>query len=224
MPKQIENRRVLVIDDDYVSSVALAQRLEKRGFSVSVLPSTENALSIIESQNIECVLLDMVMPKVDGFSFLTELRKKYSKNQLVVIMVTIVKDSVDMVKVFEAGANDYLIKPVVLDVAVARIHAHLSSVDLHIEIMKLKEIEAIRAMVTTCCHEINNPLTIAIGAMNLLEKKSERIDRDSFDKLNRALDRIADVSSKIRELIDQKQLSFEHHDKKIKTVILNKNT
>ncbi len=221
MPKQIENRRVLVIDDDYVSSVALAQRLEKRGFSVSVLPSTENALSLIESQSIECVLLDMVMPKVDGFSFLTELRKKYSKNQLVVMMVTVVKDSVDMVKVFEAGANDYLIKPVNLDVAVARIHAHLSTIDLHVEIMKSKEIEAIRAMVTTCCHEINNPLTIAIGALSLLEKKSVKIDQDSYDKLVKALDRIKGVSSKIREVIEHKELTFEQHNKKIKSVILN---
>lgn len=222
MPTIIDNRRILIVDDDQVSMVALAQRLERRGFVVFAVSSAENVLNLIESEAIECVLLDIIMPGVDGLSFLKELRKRYSKTQLPVMMVTAVKDSEDIVNVFEAGANDYLVKPVNLDVAVARIRAQLSSVDLHAEIMRRKQVEAVRAMVMTCCHEINNPMTIAYGALALLEKKSVKIDRGSFEKLQRALDRIASVSAKIKEVTEKNQLHFERHGADISTINLNR--
>lgn len=222
MSKMVDNRRILIVDDDRVSTVALAQRLERRGFVVFAVASTENVLALIESEAIECILLDIIMPEVDGLSFLKEVRKRYSKNHLPIMMVTAVKDSADMVDVFEAGANDYLVKPVNLDVAVARIRAQLSTVDLQAEIMRRKQVEAVRAMVMTCCHEINNPMTIAYGALALLEKKSVQIDRDSFEKIKRALDRIAAVSSKIKEVTEQNQLHFEQHGADISTISLNK--
>ncbi len=202
--------------------MALAQRLERRGFVVFVVSDTQNVINLIETEKIECILLDIIMPGVDGFSFLKEVRKIYSKNQLPIMMVTAVKDSSDMVNVFESGANDYLVKPVNLDVAVARIRAQLSTVDLHVEIMRRKQVEAVRAMVMTCCHEINNPMTIAYGALALLEKKSVKIDRDSFEKLQRALNRIASVSSKIKEVTEQTQLHFERHGSNISTISLNR--
>lgn len=211
-------RRILILDDDQLNSNALAKRLERREMIVTVINDSKSLFDVIESQNIEMVLLDIVMPDENGIDVLKLIREKYDRNELPVIMVTAIDDSVDVMDAFKLGANDYITKPVHVDVAVARIKAHLSIVDLHREGIQRRELEAINAMITTYHHEINNPLSVALGCLDSNLAK----DPKDLERLKTSLWRIADIVSKIKEVAESKQIEYQTYIGRTKMVKLKK--
>lgn len=194
-----QGRRLLILDDDVLNSEAMAKRLERRGFLVVHIADPNQLFEALERERSEVLLLDIVMPEADGISILKSVRSKYQKNELPVIMVTAVEDSLDVLEAFKLGANDYISKPVNVDVAIARINAHMSSVDLHRESLRKRELEAVRSMLNTLNHEINNPLAIAIGSLN----SSTFRDEASLEKFRTALWRIANIVKKMTELMEK---------------------
>lgn len=199
-------RRVLLVDDDELNTLALGKRLERRGMQVTVLTDPKRALEFIESNEIELVLLDIVMPEIDGLTVLKEIRTKYGRDELPVIMTTALDDSFDIVNAFNSGANDYIAKPINIDVAVARIHAHLSTVDVYKLNIQRKELDAIKAMITTYNHEINNPLSVALSSLDEDLAKNEQ----AVVRLKTSLWKISDIVKRIRET-DKELVTFEKY-------------
>lgn len=207
-------RKILIVDDDEINSAVLGKRLDRRGMTVTVLPDAQNVFEVIEKNNIELVLLDIVMPNLDGITVLKMIREKFGKNELPVIMASALDHSFDVVEAFKLGANDYINKPINVDVALARINAHLSTVDLHKDSLRKKEMEAITAMITTYNHEINNPLSIALGCLTETLVKDER----SVERLKSSLWRIAEIVKKIKDLTTQERIEFDAYTKSSKTI------
>jgi class 3 adenylate cyclase len=118
--------RLLVVDDDELSRDMLARRLRKRGHEVEIAESGRMALREIESSRFDLVLLDFMMPEMNGIEALENLRQTRTASELPVIMVTGKEESRDMVEAFRAGANDYVTKPVDLPVVLARIRTQLT--------------------------------------------------------------------------------------------------
>lgn len=208
---ELKDRRILILDDDQINSVALGKRLDRRGLKTSVIADPDQLFDILEKDKIELLLLDIVMPKTDGMTILKKVREKFQKNQLPVIMVTALNDSFDIVDAFKFGANDYITKPVNVDVAMARIQAHLSIVDLYQEGIQKKELEAVNSLITTYNHEINNPLTIALACLEAPLK-----DEASVEKLRTALWRVADIVKKIKAATNKNTLEYETYSGKSK--------
>ncbi|MEM8613436.1 MAG: response regulator, partial [Cyanobacteria bacterium P01_H01_bin.105] len=120
---------ILVVDDNEDNRDMLSRRLTRRGYQSVVVDSGEAALDYIQNhQNVALVLLDIMMPGIDGIETLKHIRKKYSRNQLPVLMVTAKAQSDDMVRAFELGANDYITKPIDFAVTLARVETQLSIV------------------------------------------------------------------------------------------------
>jgi len=117
--------RLLVVDDDADSRDLLARRLRSNGHTVTEADSGRKALDLLNSEEFELILLDVMMPGVDGFDVLGQIRESRSLVDLPVIMVTARDSSVDMVEGLRKGANDYLTKPIDFAVALARIQTHL---------------------------------------------------------------------------------------------------
>ncbi|MEO0539452.1 MAG: response regulator [Cyanobacteria bacterium P01_A01_bin.105] len=119
---------VLVVDDNEDNRDMLTRRLQRRGYGVRLADSGEAALQEIgRGQPLQLILLDIMMPGMDGIETLQRIRADYSRHQLPVIMVTAKAESNDMVRAFELGANDYITKPIDFAVALARIQMHLST-------------------------------------------------------------------------------------------------
>jgi diguanylate cyclase (GGDEF)-like protein/PAS domain S-box-containing protein len=117
---------LLVVDDEPINCDLMSRRLTKRGFSVSLASNGEEALDWIASNRVDLVLLDVEMPAMNGLEVLRALRKTHTPAQLPVIMVTGKSSSEDIVTALEAGANDYVTKPIDFPVALARIQTQLS--------------------------------------------------------------------------------------------------
>ena len=118
---------LLLVDDDPMNLDVLARRLVRKGYSVITASGGVEALETIETQRVDAVLLDVMMPGVDGLETLRRLRRTRSIAELPVIMVTANDQSEDVVRALDLGANDYVTKPVDFPVVLARIRTQVTS-------------------------------------------------------------------------------------------------
>ncbi len=108
-----EGRKILVVDDDVRNIFALSAALEEKGASIVVARNGKEALARLEDNpRMDLVLMDIMMPEMDGFQATREIRKQKRFLKLPVIAVTAKATKNDQVLCLEAGANDYLAKPI----------------------------------------------------------------------------------------------------------------
>jgi len=154
---------VLIVDDsDQVRSL-LKRVLEDEGHRVTMAANGVEALAAIEETPPDLVLLDVMMPVMDGLSTLRRLRSEAATAELPVIMVTAL-DTVDqVVRGLELGANDYLTKPIQIEVLMARVRTQLKLKRLQDQrlrdIKTLREMDAIKdKFLQIAAHDLRNPL------------------------------------------------------------------
>lgn len=111
---------VLVVEDDNNARLLTEAHLKKK-YNVITCQNGEEALDIIYSQKIDIVIADLMMPKLDGFQLIKELRER--KNNIPLLLLTAKNSIEDKTKGFEYGADDYLIKPVDYNELILRINA-----------------------------------------------------------------------------------------------------
>lgn len=118
---------LLVVDDEEMNRDVLSRRLERKGYQVVVAAGGREAIDTVAAQPIDLVLLDVMMPGVDGLEVLQTLRRRHSQTELPIIMATAKGESEDVVRALELGANDYVVKPLDFPVVLARVESQLRS-------------------------------------------------------------------------------------------------
>jgi len=117
---------ILIVDDETLNSEGLARRLQRHDYRVTTAKSGREAIELIGQRRFDVVLLDVMMPGMNGLEVLKLLRRVDSLIDLPVIMVTAKGESEDVVEGLELGANDYVTKPLDFPVVLARIRAQLA--------------------------------------------------------------------------------------------------
>jgi adenylate cyclase len=123
--------RILIADDDAVSRKLLRRLLEQDGHEVRSARDGAEALQLFAEQPCDVVLLDIVMPEVDGISVLQQLKATAGAEHVPVIMISAVDETDSVVRCIEIGADDYLSKPFNPVILRARINAGLAKKRLH---------------------------------------------------------------------------------------------
>ena len=118
--------KILVVDDNEMNRDMLSRRLAKKGHCVDVAEDGARALEMIGASCYELVLLDIMMPGIDGYEVLKRLRTEYDAADLPVIMATAKSESEDVVAALKSGANDYVTKPFDFPVVLARVNTQLA--------------------------------------------------------------------------------------------------
>jgi sigma-B regulation protein RsbU (phosphoserine phosphatase) len=121
--------RILVIDDNELNRDMLARRLTRSGFTVDTADGGISGLEKIRGGDYSLVMLDIMMPDIDGLTVLKRVRESYSKTELPVIMATAVDEGSDLAEALSLGANDYVTKPLNFKVVLARLENVLGYVD-----------------------------------------------------------------------------------------------
>ena len=103
--------KVLVVDDEDHIRRILKFQLEKHGYRVVLAENGEIALEIVRRESPDLILLDLMMPRVDGFETCRRIRQNFQTSQIPIIMLTAKSELPDKIKGLQDGANDYLIKP-----------------------------------------------------------------------------------------------------------------
>ena len=139
--------RLLIVDDNALNRNLLSRRLKRLGHEVAVAEDGKQALDAIAAKSFDVVLLDVMMPVIDGFEALKMLRRTHDQTALPVIMVTAKNQAEDIIMALDLGANDYVTKPIDFKVVAARVRTQLElkrSVDLIKQLehnLKLRNIE-----------------------------------------------------------------------------------
>ena len=118
--------RLLIVDDISDNRTILTRRFQRRGFDVVEAECGLTAIELIDKESFDLVLLDVMMPGMDGIETLKRIRSENSASALPVIMVTAKSESTNIVDALELGANDYVTKPVDFAVALARVNTQIS--------------------------------------------------------------------------------------------------
>ena len=201
--------KILVVDDDQINAKLISKRLIKRGFEVDSVFGGQECIDYIESgKEVDLILLDIIMPGISGLEVLTHIREKFSTMDLPVIMVTAKAEASDVVDALKKGANDYIQKPVNMDIAEAKVRTHYSMKLLNRESIIKKELETANAMIVTYNHEINNPLAIAMGMLRRCMLKNET---EGLEKANKALHRIAEIVKKIDKVSKERSIQTDKY-------------
>jgi sigma-B regulation protein RsbU (phosphoserine phosphatase) len=102
---------ILIVDDDESSREMLARRLRRSGYTVSAVSSGLHALSLARNQRFDLVMLDMIMPGLDGFQLLTKFKAEAGLREIPIIMLSALDEENGIARCIEMGAEDYLAKP-----------------------------------------------------------------------------------------------------------------
>ncbi|GAB4444671.1 MAG: response regulator [Anaerolineae bacterium] len=117
---------ILIVDDNIANLKFLIISFQRKGFEVLTVDSGEGALAMVEQQPPDIILLDILMPGIDGFETCRRLKAGDATKDIPVIFMTALAESVDKVKGLEIGAADYVTKPFDVTEVVARINTHLT--------------------------------------------------------------------------------------------------
>src|SRR5262249_35110718 len=117
---------LLIVDDNDASREALARYFRQHGYDATVGRDGRHALELVRGGRFDAILLDVVMPGVDGFAVLRAVRQSHPAVELPVIMATADGHSEAIVRALELGANDYVTKPYDLSVLLARVQTQLA--------------------------------------------------------------------------------------------------
>ncbi len=104
--------RVLLVDDDRQMRLKLARDLEGGGFAVGQAAGGRAALDMLQSESFDLVLLDILMPEVDGYAVLAKMKADETMRDIPVVVISAVENPESVEKCMAMGANDYLTKPV----------------------------------------------------------------------------------------------------------------
>ncbi len=116
---------ILVVEDDENIRELITYNLVREGFVVVGVSSSEDALRKIQTNDFDAILLDLMLPGVDGLEFCKQLKKSASKGSIPVIIITAKGEESDVVAGLEIGADDYIVKPFSPRVLLARIKSIL---------------------------------------------------------------------------------------------------
>jgi PAS domain S-box-containing protein len=125
-PRATDKSTILIVDDRLDNLKLLTTFLRQRGFEIMVAQSGEETLKHVERIVPDIILLDVMMPGIDGFETCRMLKQQGSIKETPVIFMTALSETVDKVKGFEMGAVDYLTKPLQHEEVLARVNAHLT--------------------------------------------------------------------------------------------------
>jgi len=125
--------RILVVDDEMLNRTLLSTSLEEAGYHVETAKDGQQALQMLGAQSFDAVLLDLIMPRMDGYEVLAEMKRQPLLRRIPVIVISSMDEMESIVRCIEMGATDYLAKPFNPILLHARIRASLAS--LHEERM-----------------------------------------------------------------------------------------
>lgn len=117
--------KVLIVDDIPENIQTLGEMIKDFDLDVKIAEGGQEAIDIIDSCTPDIILLDLMMPRVNGWDVIDHVRKKYSKNEMVIIVVSLLNNKDNIDECYELGVNDYITKPVIKARLISSIESHL---------------------------------------------------------------------------------------------------
>lgn len=218
--------KILVVDDNVKNVQVVANVLSEKGYDIEYALNGPDALQLVASENFDLILLDIMMPEMDGFEVCRSIKKDENKREIPIIFLTAKTDVESIQKAFKTGGVDYVSKPFNIDELLARVETHVElkvskdklkkvncwleekvlerTAELKIANSKLLELDNAKTQfLKIISHEIRTPLNGIIGGLSLI--KEYGLTEESIEFID-----MLDISAKRLEAFSYKALDISN--------------
>ncbi|TSK05129.1 MAG: response regulator [Geobacter sp.] len=195
-------KKILAVEDSKVSQAHLRDILEG-AYEVTVEENGASALSAVMEMPPDLILLDVNLPGMNGYDVCRQLKGDAKTREIPIIFLTGCDSGGEKVKGFEAGADDYIVKPFHPEELLARVSLHLASRREKQMALELERLKLLREMAVAISHEFNNPLTailwhLRLASRDVSDEEKVRVHLSDMqlelDKIRRIVARLAEAS------------------------------
>jgi signal transduction histidine kinase len=191
----ISSAEILIVDDTPNNLRLLSDMLSNRGYEVRKAIDGQMALTSAQVEPPDLILLDIVMPDIDGYGVCQKLKSNPKTCQIPVIFLSALDDPLDKVKAFQVGGIDYITKPFQIEEVLARVHSQLTIRDLtqnleaqvakrteqltqalqdlqeaELQLVQTEKMATLGQLISGIAHEINNPIGFIEGNLDLVDQ------------------------------------------------------
>lgn len=206
--------RFLIVDDSEMSREMLCRMLERQGHTCTTVEDGAQALEHVETERFDMVLLDLMMPGLNGMDVLKAIKSNPELKNTAVVMLSAFDEVAEIGKCIELGAEDYLLKPFDRILLNARLFAILERQRLlNLERRRTEQLEIadrelrrsneeLRRFASVVSHDLQEPLRMVMSYMQLLEKSlGDSVSQDQAEYIQFAVDGARRMSSLIQDLL-----------------------
>ena len=207
--------KVLVVDDQPVNVQLLKRALEREGITVSTAYNGQEALDLVDHEAPDLILLDVMMPEMDGIEVCQRLQAHNAHKNIPVIFITARSSKEGRLAGLGVGAVDYITKPIDLDETLARVQTQLRVVqvnrdmlDLQRRLQESRRAASVGAITQGIAHNLNNLLGVVLGYLDLIKTQAAKPDavRANAENLEAAVQRIVAIIRQLSSLVVKSRL------------------
>ncbi len=196
---------IMIIDDTPQNLQLIGTALNSRGYDVELASGGEKAIKQVEHSHPDLILLDVMMPDIDGFELCRRFHKNPDTREIPIIFISARNSTNDVVKGLGFGAVDYITKPINLTELFARINTHLELKASRDELRQARDTirhisEDRRELLHILCHDLANPVNSIIACLSIAQDKPEFMNDDTRAEMLKVARHSMDVIDQVREL------------------------
>lgn len=202
--------KILVVDDQPINVQLLKRKLEKEGIEILTAYNGQEALDSVARVKPDLILLDVMMPDMDGIEVCQRLQADEASRHIPVIFVTARTSKEGKIEGLGVGAVDYITKPIDLDETLARVQTQLRFVQINREMVDLQRrlVEARRAatigaVTQGVAHNLNNLLGVVLGYLDLIKSRHDKPEMvlKNAQSVENAVQRIVSIIKQLSSLV-----------------------
>ncbi|OGL38056.1 MAG: hypothetical protein A2042_01870 [Candidatus Schekmanbacteria bacterium GWA2_38_11] len=171
---------ILVADDSEASLGRISGFLGEEGYTVKQARDGEEALRMLKAASPDLIILDDIMPNLNGYKACIKIKEDPATRLLPVILITSMREQADRMKAVSAGADDYLTRPIDKTELSVRVHNLLSLKRMRSEVVLSQRLISLGMLAGGVAHEINNPLTGVVTNLEMLRSRKGKFSEDEI--------------------------------------------
>lgn len=209
---------ILIVDDEEINVKLIKGMLSQENYNIFGAFSGQEALSAVDSINPDLILLDVMMPGMDGFEFCRKIKQNQNTRSIPVLMVTALSEKKHRLRALDCGADDFLSKPVDKTELKIRVKSLLRIKEYHDQLFErykeiskkndaLQDLEKLRdSLLHMIVHDLKNPLFAISGNMELLLLDKHNLSETQITSAENCLVSCKDLNAMIQQLLDISRL------------------
>ena len=203
----MEKSKILIVDDAIDTVELLKKRFRSEGYDTEEAYNGEEGLQKVEAYTPDLIVLDIMMPKIDGYEVCQRLKADEKTKYIPVLMLTAKGEVEHKVRGLDTGADDYLAKPFDYKELSARVRSLLTTKAAHEKKVEVEKSGALEQMMDQVAHEIRNPLTSIGGFARKVFNKLPKGDPNR-QYMEMIIKDVTVLESMIKQLIELKSMSI----------------
>ena len=212
--------KILVVDDQPINIKLLQRKLERQNMDILVAYNGRECLDIVEKDLPDLILLDVMMPEMDGIETCQHLKANPATEAIPIIFITAKASKEGKLEGLDAGAVDYITKPIDLDETLARVRTQLRLQEMFRENLELqkrlgdvRKSAAVGAITQGIAHNLNNLLGVVVGYLDLIKNGYDSPDmvKRSVMLMDHAINRMVGIIRQLGTIANNERIELSTH-------------